>query len=326
MLAEPIHTGFTGAVVITGASTGIGEACALHLDGLGFKVFAGIRKKEDGCRLQEQASPRLSPILIDVTDSDSIAAAAEIVRRATGEVGLAGLINNAGVAIGGPLEFIPLEKLRRQLEVNVVGQIAVTQAFMPMLRMGRGRVINMGSIGGRVATPFMGPYNASKFALEALTDSLRLELQQWGIEVSIIEPGVVATPIWEKSLQEGHELREMLPDAAVDLYRPMIELVLSKAEKRTTTGISPEIVAQWVYHALIANPPRTRYIIGQDALIQVAMSKVMPDRLRDKLIAQKMRIPSVRRKAAKALAISPRLIIGMGIGLALGKFFFRRKR
>ncbi len=147
----------TGAVVVTGASTGIGEACALWLDNMGFRVFAGVRKGEDGERLRSRASGRLSPVIIDVTDQASIASAAETVSGATGDSGLAGLVNNAGIALGGPLEFLPIEELRRQLEVNVIGQIAVTQAFLPLLRRGYGRVVNIGSSSGRLATPFMGP-------------------------------------------------------------------------------------------------------------------------------------------------------------------------
>ncbi len=160
----------TRSVLITGASTGIGEACALHLDQLGWRVFAGVRKDADGEALRAKASARLLPVRIDVVDPGSVAAARELVLRELGDRGLDGLVNNAGIAIAAPLEFVPIEDLRRQLEINVIGQIAVTQAFLAPIRKARGRVVNMGSIGGRLATPFLGPYNASKFALEALSD------------------------------------------------------------------------------------------------------------------------------------------------------------
>src|SRR5439155_3574156 len=153
-----VDIGITKSIVITGASTGIGRACALRLDRMGFRVFAGVRKTEDGEALKQQASERLTPVVIDVTDVASIARAAEMVAAEVGEAGLAGLVNDAGIAVAGPLEFIPIEELRKQLEVNVIGQIAVTQVFLPLLRKGHGRIVNMGSISGRLAVPLLGPY------------------------------------------------------------------------------------------------------------------------------------------------------------------------
>ena len=196
-----------GAVVITGASTGIGEACALHLDKLGFRVFAGIRKAVDGDSLRQRASERLVPVRLDVSDQMEIDEAARHIIQALGGHGLAGLINNAGIVVGGMLEFLPLEALRRQLEVNVVGQIAVTQALLPSLRKARGRIVNIGSVAGLISSPFTGAYSASKFALEALTDSLRMELRPWKIHVSLIEPGFIQTPILKKSVAAAEALR-----------------------------------------------------------------------------------------------------------------------
>ncbi|MGD1157325.1 MAG: SDR family oxidoreductase, partial [Terriglobia bacterium] len=186
-----------GAVVITGASTGIGEACALHLDKLGFRVFAGIRKAADAEALRHRASARLVPIRLDVSDETEVEQAARNVTEALRGEGLAGLVNNAGIVVAGMLEFLPLDALRRQLEVNVVGQVAVTQAFLPHLRKARGRIVNIGSVSGLIAGPFSGAYAASKFALEALTDALRVELRPWKIHVSIVEPGNIQTPIWK---------------------------------------------------------------------------------------------------------------------------------
>jgi NAD(P)-dependent dehydrogenase (short-subunit alcohol dehydrogenase family) len=272
------------SVVITGASTGIGAACALHLDKLGWRVFAGVRKAVDGEALQGQASDRLTPIFLPVTDADSIAAAAETVATAVGETGLAGLVNNAGIALGGPLEFLPIEDLRRQLEVNVIGQIAVSQAFLPLLRQGRGRVVNMSSISGRIAMPFIGPYAASKFALEALTDSLRVELRPWGIRVSLIEPGPITTPIWEKSLAMADEMVRRLPPRGHELYGPAVTTARRIIARSTRAGIPPEAVARLVAHALTARRPKTRYLVGRGVRLATLFAQFVPDRLRDWLI------------------------------------------
>ena len=197
-------------------------------------------------------------------------------------------MNNAGVAISGPLEFIPIEELRRQLEINLVGQVAVTQAFLASLRKGRGRVVNISSIGGRVALPFVGPYAASKFGIEAVSDSLRRELRPWGIEVSVIEPGSVATPIWEKGTAKANELTEKLPPEGQELYG---EGDRSDAEDRRRDrgrGIPPEDVAKDVAHALTASKPKTRYLVGRDAKMRARIAKVVPDRVFDRLIARAM--------------------------------------
>lgn len=206
---------------------------------------------------------------------------------AVGDAGLAGLVNNAGVAVAGPLEFLPPSDFRQQLEVNVTGQVAVTQVFIPLLRLASGRIINMGSIGGRSATPFLGPYNASKFALEALTDALRMELQPWGISVSIIELGAIATPIWEKSLAEADRMQQKLPAQAHNLYSRAIDVVSKSAATFAQKGISANIVAQAVVHALTAKKPKTRYLIGQNARLRTLLN-FLPDRVRDQLILRAM--------------------------------------
>ena len=279
------------SVVITGASTGIGEACALRMDRLGWRVFAGVRKEADGQALREKASEKLTPITLDVTEQPTIDASAETVTAAVGESGLAGLINNAGVGVGGPLEFISVDELRRQLEVNVIGQIAVTQAFMPLIRKATGRIVNMGSIGGRMATPFLGPYNASKFAMEALTDSLRQELHPWGIHVSIIEPGSISTPIWGKSKAAIDELKETLPEEAMMLYGETVEAVEKALIKFEAAGIPPDEVAKFAEHALTARTPKTRYVVGRDAQLQRMLVKWAPDRVRDMLVRSQLGLP-----------------------------------
>src|SRR6185312_16425833 len=202
-----------GAVVVTGASSGIGEACARRLAGLGFQVFAGVRRPEDGERLARDV-PGLRPLILDVTDADSIAQATRTVEQQTGGRGLAGLVNNAGVAVPAPIEYQPIDDFRRQLEINLIGQVAVTQAFLPQLRAARGRIVNMSSIGGKVAVPLLGAYAASKFGLEGFSDTLRRELRPWGIRVAVVEPGTIATPIWDKGIASGDELTRTLPPAA----------------------------------------------------------------------------------------------------------------
>jgi NAD(P)-dependent dehydrogenase (short-subunit alcohol dehydrogenase family) len=185
------------SVLVTGASTGIGRATALRLDRSGWQVFAGVRKEADADSLQAEASERLRPVTLDVTDAGQIAAAAEAIAAETGG-GLDGLVNNAGVAVPGPLETVPLEDLRHQLEVNLVAYVAVTQAMLGEIRRAEGRVVFLSSIGGRIAFPFGGPYHASKFATEAIGDVFRQELRPWRLEVSIVEPGSIDTPIWER--------------------------------------------------------------------------------------------------------------------------------
>ena len=279
------------AILVTGASTGIGAACALGLDRLGMRVFAGVRRAADGAALQREASPRLTAVAIDVTDTGSIAGAARTITAVMGDAGLAGLVNNAGIAVPGPLEFLPLADLRRQLEINVVGQIAVTQAMLPLLRAARGRIVNMGSIGGRMATPFVGAYAASKFALEALTDALRVELRPWRIGVSIIEPGAIATPIWQKSAREGERLRAAMPPEATRLYGQALEALRRGAARSERDAIPPDAVVAAVVHALTAPRPRTRYVIGGRAKVQAAIARWVPDRARDRLLTRVLRLP-----------------------------------
>ncbi|BAY42779.1 short-chain dehydrogenase/reductase SDR [Scytonema sp. HK-05] len=280
-----------GAVVITGASSGIGEACAIYLDKLGYQVFAGVRRDADGEQLRRKTSVRLTPLLLDVRDEASIMAAANTVSAALNTVGLAGLVNNAGIVVAGPLEFLPVAELRKQLEVNVIGQIAVTQAFLPLLRKAQGRVINIGSDNGKVSVPFLGPYCASKFAMEALTDALRMELQPWGIEVSIIEPGTVTTPIWEKSSDLADDIWNKLPPQAHKLYSAAVDATRNTANKLSKNGFPAEVVAFAVAQALTAKKPKTRYVVGLDAQINIWLAKILPDRLLDKLIIQYLGLP-----------------------------------
>ncbi len=271
----------SGTVLVTGASTGIGEATVLHLRQLGFDPIAAVRKDEDAERLEGQG---LRTTRIDVTDADQIAAA----REALGDTPLAGLVNNAGIAVAAPLEFLPIDKLRQQLEINLIGQAAVTQAFLPALRRARGRIVNVSSIGGRVALPLLSPYNASKFGLEGLSDSLRRELRPHGVDVILIEPGVVKTPIWNKAEKLADDmLSEGLPAEAERLYGRMIETVRAETAKiGQDRGIEPREVAEVIGTALTASRPRARYLVGNDAKQRAVMAKLLPARVMDRLIGR----------------------------------------
>lgn len=270
-------------VLITGASTGIGEACALWLQDRGYRVFAGVRKNTDAEALQQKSKGHLTPVLLDVVDEASIREAVQSVLTQTPK--LDALVNNAGIAVAGPLEFVPLQELRRVLEVNVVGQVAVTQAFLPLLREARGRVVLMSSISGRVAAPLMGPYAASKFALEAIGDALRRELAPWGIEVSIIEPGNIQTPIWRKGIAWGEALKEQLSAEATQLYGGAIDGILRYIRGQDGRGLHPNEVARVVEQALASARPKTRYVVGRDAKAGALLARLLPDRWVDRFIA-----------------------------------------
>jgi NAD(P)-dependent dehydrogenase (short-subunit alcohol dehydrogenase family) len=274
-------------VLVTGAAGGIGHACALHLDQLGFRVFAGVRRVADADKLAALASARLTPILLDVTDPLAIRAAVGQIEAEVGPAGLSGLINNAGITIPGPLEFLPLDELRAQFEVNVIGQLAVTQATLPLLRAGHGRVVNMGSLSGRVSLPFYGAYAASKFALEALTDAMRVELRPWRIPVSIVEPGIVATPIWERALAAGDAWMQHAAPEVGALYGPAMVGVRANARRLAKAAFPPAQVAAAVGHALTAPRPRSRYRVGYNLPTRLLLVlDRLPPPLRDAIIAR----------------------------------------
>jgi NAD(P)-dependent dehydrogenase (short-subunit alcohol dehydrogenase family) len=224
-------------------------------------------------------------LILDVTESESITSAMRAVDEAA-PAGLAGLVNNAGISVGGPLEFVAIDEWRRQLEVNLIGQVAVTQAALPALRRARGRIVNMTSIGGRLATPFLGPYNASKFALEAVTDVLRLELRQFGIEVAAVEPGAVATPIWGKGRASAEQAN--MPAEALKLYSAGIAAITKFISQAERSGVPPFEVARVVEHALTASRPKTRYVVGRDAKSRLALTRLLPTRVMDRVILRAM--------------------------------------
>ena len=256
------------SVLVTGTSSGIGRACAEHLRGRGWRVLAGVRRTGDGPSGCEE-------VLLDLTDAAQVRAVGERVGER-----LDGLVANAGIALSGPLEFVPLDDLREQFEVNVVGQVALLQTVLPALREARGRIVLVGSVSGRLALPFLGPYAASKFALEAVADSLRAEVAPFGIRVSLVQPGSIATPMWRK----GGERAATLPPAAVELYGGAIEALRAWAAKSGAVT-PPAEAAAVVEQALTAERPRTRYVVGSGARARTLIGRA-PDRVRDRLIAR----------------------------------------
>lgn len=278
------------AILITGASSGIGEACALELDEQGFRIFAAVRSETTAERLRESSSERLTPVILDVTDAPSIAAAAELVRDTVGEAGLAGLVNNAGIAIVGPLELLPLDALRRQFEVNVIGQIAVTQAMMPLLRTAKGRIVNVSSINGAISPPYFGPYASSKFAIEALSDALRGELRQWGIHVSVVAPGPVRTPIWGKTLSTSDQLSESVSQESLELYKTHIDVVDRLPNKVLKEAMPMQWVVDAIVHALTAQRPKIRYYITWRTRLTFRAFRMVPDVIRDWVVRREMGI------------------------------------
>jgi NAD(P)-dependent dehydrogenase (short-subunit alcohol dehydrogenase family) len=277
------------SVLITGASTGIGRTSALRLDQAGWRVFAGVREEEDAESLRAEGSPELVPLMLDVTEAAQIAAAADQVAAVVGEAGLDGLVNNAGIAVPSPLETIPVDEFRQQIEVNLTGQVAVTQAFLPQIRRARGRIVFISSIGGLIAFPLTGAYHAAKFGIEAVGDVFRQELRPWKISVSIVEPGSIATPIWDRGERRADEIGERTPEREA-LYGKSIAAYRKVIRDTAERGIPPEKVAEAIEHALDAVRPKARYLVGRDAKLQAPLRHLIPTRLFDRIVARIMRL------------------------------------
>ena len=283
-LAPEASMGRPRAVVVTGASSGIGRASAMKLARSGFRVFAGVRKEEDAGALEEAApAGRLTPLFIDVTDEHLVASAASTVEEAVGGEGIAGLVNNAGMGEAWPLEYVPLEEFRRQFEVNVFGHLAVTQALLPLIRAATGRIVNVGSVGGRITMPFAGTLSAPRRALVAVNDALRMELYPWGIHVVLIEGGSISTRAVDKLEAAAEATIVGLPAAGRARYADSYGTAVAHALARTRAGSPPELVADAIFRALTEPTPKTRYPVGADARVLLALSEVLPDRLLDRL-------------------------------------------
>jgi len=274
MSTAPPH----GAVLVTGASTGIGRATAERLAGAGTPVLAGVRREADADAVG--AIPGVEPVILDVTNADHVAALAERLRGGS----LRGLVNNAGIAVPGPLEALPLDELRRQFEVNVFAYVAIAQAAIPALRTGRGRIVNIGSILGRVGQAYVGAYVGSKGAVHLMSASLRQELRPWGIWVACVEPGVIATPIWDKGEHATDDLTEHMTGEQRALYGTSLTTFRDQVSRQTRHGISPDDVAERIAHALFSSRPKGYYLVGKDARFLDAMQRVLPVRARDRLL------------------------------------------
>jgi NAD(P)-dependent dehydrogenase (short-subunit alcohol dehydrogenase family) len=265
-------------VLITGAGRGIGRATAAALAERGWTVYAGVRSDADAAALQ---SAGLQAVRLDITDQASLQALPTTLPDR-----LDALVNNAGIVESGPLEGITLERLRHQLEVNVVGQVAVTQQVLPLLRAAAGRIVFISSVSGRITTPLLGAYAASKFAVEALGDALRVELRPWGIDVSLVEPGSIDTDIWRRAEETANETERALSPDHRELYAKQIDRLRKLARTIQGRTTAPEKVADAVVHALTADRPRARYVVGADAKAQLAGRALLPTRAWDALLAR----------------------------------------
>lgn len=272
-------------VLVTGASSGLGRSIALQLSASGWRVFAGVRKAADARSIASEAKGELVPVMLDVAQLDSVTAGIEQVAAATGGK-LHGLINNAGVYLGGPLELMKPAEIEQTFAVNVTGLLLVTRACLPMLRATQGRIINISSISGLIAMPGVSVYAASKHGVEAITDSLRVELGPFGIKVIAVEPGGIKTPIWEKGAKRDAAMPDDADTAAVrKLYEPLVKL-LQKLNARPG-GLPPEDVAEVAIDALESKRPKNRYLVGADAK-SLSLLRRLPDSLRDRAIAAKV--------------------------------------
>lgn len=271
-------------VLVTGASTGIGFSTALLLNQKGFRVYAGVRRSQDEATILEKSNNQIIPLRLDVTKEDEVRAAIDTIRK-NGH-SLWGLVNNAGVVVAGPLEYISAEELREQFEVNVIGLHRMTVHALSLLREARGRIVHVGSVSGHFAFPYVGPYCASKFAVTALGDSLRRELRPHGIKVSLIEPGRVKTPIWEKSAITNKARRSRLPKEAEAHYGEVMTKMEILAQKSASAGVTSEVVANKIYHALNSRCPRAHYLVGVDARIEVFLQRFLPASWADWLVSK----------------------------------------
>lgn len=277
-----------GAVLVTGTSSGIGRALALHLDRLGFRVFAAVRSESDAEAWRSRATSRLSAVLLDVTNPASIAGAREEIGRALGDAGLWGLVNNAGMSFRAPLETVSMERLRALFEVNVFGALAVTQAFLPLLRRRRGRVVNVSSIASFLVTPFHGSYSASKVTLNALSTALRMELEPLGVQVSVMIVGGVQTEIWNKVVRLTEEATGDLSPELEAVYGARQRRALDYFMSRGRSGMSPDAAARAIGRALTDERAKRIYLVGRDARAYSLLSGLLPGGLRDRFILRSL--------------------------------------
>lgn len=284
--------------VITGASTGIGAATARELARRGFHVLAGVRRDEDADALR---APNIEPVIIDVTNSEQIAALAERVSGDPQGRALRALVNNAAIQANVPVEAFPIERWRHMFEVNLFGHVAVTQALLPALFASRGRVVNISSVGGTVAMATYGPYAGTKFALEAVSDSLRRELAPFGVHVVVIEPGAMKTEMLDRTTANADEfVSAMTPDQR-QRYGALVHAVGTQARSSTASALPADAAAEVIAKAITARKPRTRYTVGRDAAL-MRVVPFLPDRLVDRVLAAALRPHYVKGSDHHALA------------------------
>ena len=276
------------SLLITGASTGIGAACAVYFAKMGHQVFAGVRKASDGEALKKLA-PQIQPVLLDVQDKNTILQAKEKISGLREQKLPFCLMNNAGIAVGGPWECVSEEDFFRQMDINVLGIHRVTRGFLPWIRESKGRILQTSSIAGRIASPFLGPYCVSKWGVEAFTDSLRREMQMHGVKVASLNPGPVQTPIWEKSKKEGEKQKQQM-QLSLEIYQPTFTDFEAKVEQAARDAVPVEEVVKAAAHALLSESPRSRYFVGKGIGIAALLARFLPDPWMDRLVKKDLGI------------------------------------
>ncbi|WP_127537086.1 SDR family NAD(P)-dependent oxidoreductase [Paenibacillus illinoisensis] len=274
-------------VVVTGTSSGIGRATAEQLAAEGFHVLAGVRRQEDADKIKQK---NIEPVILDITAIDTLRALAERVEQDPLGRPLRAVVNNAGIAVNAPLEMVPLDELRRQIEVSVIGQVAVIQALTPALLKSSGRVVNIGSVGGKISMPGFGIYSAAKYAMEAINDSLRREMSSFGLNVIMITPGGVSTSLSEKGVTTANRLSKLMTPDQHRRHGRLFDAVKAQAESWATSGIPPKKVAEVVSRAIHASNPRTRYTAGRDSALLTRLVRILPDKLLDRMLRSQMKL------------------------------------
>ena len=270
-------------VLVTGASTGLGLDCSLELAKRGWSVFAGVRKESDADRLRELASGDLTPVILDVVDYETVHSSVAMIEERVGLSGLNGLVNNAGISVQGPLELVPPEEIQKQLAVNVTGQVAVTQACLSLLRQADGRIVFMSSESGRITLPLVGPYSASKFALEAVANAFRMELLPFRIKVSLVEPGSIQTDIWDKAIESAEHLRDSVSAEGRELYEKQLNALVNGPREFRDRAVPVERVTRAVLKALTSRWPRARYVVSTEARLLILFHLLTPTFLSDRI-------------------------------------------
>lgn len=264
------------SILVTGASSGIGWATSLELAEKGWRVFAAVRKEADAKKLRDASSGKITTVIMDIVDYESVKRGAKEIEKALGGAGLDALFNNAGISVQGPLEIIPIELFEQQIRVNVFGHVFVTQTFLPLLRKAQGRIVFTSSESGRMTLPMMAPYSASKFALEAVASALRIELRPWKIRVSSVELQTIKTPMWEKIDTSTEKLIASLPQKARDLYQKELKTLSVFPKWQAEMGISMKKAVRVIIRALSARSPKARYLVGYEARLLVYSHAITP--------------------------------------------------